>query len=146
MAYCDTIFADAYLSQGAFVSKWTGTAKANFLEQATRFIKEFCYFEDEKGEVFRYDETDETAEIPVWLKEATCEEALYLITLGKDPTAADKKTTLGIVSTDGTVFDKKFAADVLCKACVRILENNGGIIDPDATASENDVTGGWFTK
>ncbi len=96
--------------------------------------------------MFRYDETDETAEIPKWLKEATSEEALYLITLGKDPTAADKKTTLGILSTDGTVFDKRFAADVLCKACVRILENNGGIVDPDATVSENSGAGGYFVK
>lgn len=147
MSYCDIAYADTYISAGAFASKWAGenTLKQKFLEQATRFIKEYSWFTDESGDVFRYDETAEGAVIPEWLKQATCEEALYLITLGKDPTAADKKLTLGIKSTDGTVFDKEFQADILCPACIRLIESNGGMIEGGAV-SGNGVSWSYFNK
>lgn len=135
MAYCDVAYADAYITAGAFAGKWSGdnATKLKFIETATRFIRLYSYFLDEYGEPFRYSDTASDT-IPVWLKEATCEEALYLITLGKDPTAADKKLTLGIQSTDGTVFSREFQADILCPACVRILEDNGAILESGSTA------------
>ncbi len=149
MSYCDVTYADGYFLNRAFSDAWAGDKKLIYLETATQNIKDYCSFENETGFVY-YDETieDETAEnaiISDWLKRATCEQALYLLNLGKDPSQSDKKTTLGIVSTEGTTFDKSFRADILCVSCRRILENNGGEIVPEATA-ESGVSGGYFTK
>ena len=125
MAYCDVAFADEYLLAGAFADGWTGDNRGKYLESATRMIKQFCNFRDDDG-FFVYNE--EYDPIPEWLQEATCEQALYLLNLGKDPTQADKKTTIGVQSTEGTVFNKAFRAEVLAPACVYILEANGGIV------------------
>ena len=130
MSYCDVTYADSYLAAGAFADAWTGDKKSRYLETASRFIRQFCSFVDADGEPCVYAHAD----APCWPKDATAEEALYLVTLAKDPTAADKKTTLGIQSTDGTVFDKAFAADVLGPACRRILEANGGTVSAEAVA------------
>lgn len=143
MSYCDASYADAYLGGRAFSGAWTGDAKALFLQSATDFIKQFATFYDDDGNGFVYEE-DET-EIPDWLKDACCEEALYLMTLNKDPSAADKKTSLGIRSTDGTVFDKAFAADILAPACRRLLVIHGGILDGGATAG-SAVQWGYIDK
>ena len=140
MAYCNVTFADGYFKKRAFASAWGGEDKEKFLETATQQIKDFCNFEDENG-IFVYE--DDAA--PDWLKLATCEQALHLMNLGKDPTQNDKKTTLGIISTDGTVFDKEFRADVLCLNCRRILENNGGILAAESSA-EGGISFGWIEK
>lgn len=144
MAYCSVAFADGYLLAGAFADGWAGDKKEQYLESATRMIKQFCNFRDDDG-FFIYDE-EALPEIPDWLKAATCEQALYLLNLGKDPTQADKKTTIGVQSTEGTVFNKAFRADILAPACVRILEDNGGIIDGGAVASGNGVQWGYVDK
>ena len=129
MSYTDTIWADDYFATRAFSDAWenAGEGKAKYLETATNQIKDYCAFVDEKG-AFVYEEDSQEHVIPEWLKRATAEQALHLLNLAKDPTQNDKKTTLGIASTDGTVFDKAFAADVLCPTCCRILENNGGML------------------
>lgn len=141
MSYCDVSFADEYFAKRAFSEAWSGDEKEKYLETATMLIKEYCVFEDERG-VFTYE--DEEAE--EWLKKATCEQALYLLNLGKDPTQADKKTTLGIISTEGTTFDKSFAADILCIQCRKILENNGGIISSEATSNSRKIKTGKILK
>lgn len=136
MAYCDVTFADQYLTASAFSSGWESldeNTKGKYLESASRIIRRFCFFYDEYDLPFRYDTDAQESEIPDFLREATCEEALYLVNLGKDPTQADKKTTLGILSTDGTVFDKSFAADVLCITAQTIVTENGGDIMYGAT-------------
>lgn len=145
MAYCDVAFADDYLLGGAFATAWAGENKANFLETATRQIRIFCHFVDDDG-AFVYDEENaEKHPVPEWLKEATCEQALYLLNLGKDPTQADKKTTIGVQSTEGTVFNKAFRADILAPACVRILEAHGGIVSSEATGP-GGVSWGYVDK
>ena len=140
MAYCNVTSADSYFEKRAFASAWDGEDKEKFLETATQQIKDFCKFEDENG-IFVY----ENDAAPDWLKRAACELALHLMNLGKDPTQNDKKTTLGIISTDGTVFDKEFRADVLCLNCRRILENNGGILAAESSA-EGGISFGWIEK
>ena len=77
---------------------------------------------------------------------ATCEKALHLLNLVKDPTQNDKKTTLGIASTDGTVFDKSFAADIICPLTCQILENNGGVMLAGATANAKRIGVGRVCK
>lgn len=130
MAYCDIPFADQYFNAAAFTSGWDALdsdSKRKYIESASRIIRRFCCFYDENdGMPFRYSLDALENEIPDFLREATCEQALYLVNLGKDPTQADKKTTLGIASADGTIFDKSFAADVLCIVSQNIIIENGG--------------------
>lgn len=138
-AYCDVEYADIYFELRAFADAWTAAdeaTKAKYLYTASAMIADYCYFEDAEGEMFVYDDATGSE---AWLQDAACEQALYLLSLGKDPTAADKKTTLGVKSTDGTVFDKSFAADILCVRCRQILENHGGVISPSATAGNTGV-------
>lgn len=141
MAYCDTTYADAYFLNRAFSEKWTGDKKAVYLETATTLIRQYCLFvEEDTGKVFTY--ADNAA--PDWLKDATCEEALYLLNLGKDPTQTLKVLTLGILHTDdGTTFDHRFRADILCASCRVILENNGGLISSEAIAGGGIKQGKW---
>lgn len=147
MSYADITFANEYFANRAFSDAWNGDGaeKEKFLFTATEQIKTYAYFLDEMDMMFYYEEDDD--DIPSWLKKACCEQAIYLMNLGKDPTQADKKTTLGIARTDdGTTFDKKFAADVLCVNCRKILERNGGIIDSNAFANGMTIEQGWILK
>lgn len=148
MSYCDVGYADVYMSIRVFAEKWEseGVEKEKLLETASRMIRDYCTFEDENG-IFVYGEDDEQKRpIPGWLKRATCEQALYLLNLGKDPTQADKKTTLGISSTDGTTFDKTFAADVLGEACRLVLEAHGVTVASEATAGSSGGTYARWSK
>ena len=147
MSYTDVIWADEYFAMRAFADAWNaaGDDKSKYLETATQQIKDFCAFVDEKG-AYTYEENAEEYTIPGWLKRATAEQALHLLNLAKDPTQNDKKTTLGVSSTEGTVFDKKFAADILCATCCRILENNGGVLLAGATAGGRRLGVGRVSK
>lgn len=141
MAYCDVNYADGYFANRAFSEKWTGDRKSVYLETATTLIRRYCEFEDEYGKVFTY--KDDAS--PDWLKDATCEEALYLLNLGKDPTQPLKVHTLGIIRTDdGTTFDHQFSADILCASCRTILESNGGIISSEAVVKSTIKQGRWI--
>lgn len=144
MSYCTVAFADEYFAKRAFSDGWNGASdKESFLMLATEFIMDYCTFYDDNGDSFSY---SDDMELPEWLQKATAEEALYLINLGKDPTQADKKTTLGIASADGAVFDKSFAADIIGVQCRIIIEKNGGTIDSDAISCGKNVSQGWIRK
>jgi hypothetical protein len=144
--FADLNFADSYFSNRAFADKWLATAddqKQKFLATATNMIEVLCTFFDDDDMPFVY----AASEAPVWPKEAVCEQALYLLNIGKDPTQADKKTTLGIRTTDGTTFDKSFSADLLGIQCRVILERNGAEIDSAAIAgTPGNVSSGWVVK
>lgn len=137
MSYADIAWADEYFAMRAFADAWqaAGDEKQKYLETATQQIKDYCFFTDDSRGMFIYEENNPDYEIPAWLKRANVEQALHLLNLGKDPTQNDKKTTLGVSSADGAVFDKSFAADTLCAICCRILENNGGVLLSGATAN-----------
>lgn len=145
-SYADIDYADTYFALRAFSEVWTAaedSVKVRFLSTASVFIRDYCTFiEEETGKPYTYDEAGENEE---WLKRATCEEALYLLALGKDPTAADKKTTLGIKSADGVTFDKSFSADILCISCRKILEDNGGVVSI-AAYNGGSVSEGFVVK
>lgn len=141
--FADASFADEYFARRAFAGAWqTAEGKEGLLNLASDLITEYCQFYDEYGNPCHY--ADEDA--PEWLKRAAAEQALYLLNLGKDPTQADKKTTLGIIRTDdGTTFDKSFAADIIGPLAAKIITKNGGEILPGATAASGG-SGGYFTK
>ena len=145
-SYATVEYANEYFALRAFASAWeqADADKEKLLNLATQLIKEYCAFEDElNGEMFVYEEAGEEQ---YWLMEATCEQALYLANLGKDPTQADKKTTLGIASTEGTVFDKSFAADIIAPRCRIILENHGGILNDSAFNGAGGIGSGSVLK
>lgn len=150
MGYATVTQANEYLNKRAFTSAWQALPdeeKEGYLNLASELIFQYCFFIDENDFSFRYDteEKENSLPIPDFLVKATAEQALYLVNLGKDPTQADKKTTLGIASTEGTVFDKGFKADILCVNCRNILEANGGEVSSDALSSGN-VSWGYIRK
>ena len=140
--FADVTFADEYFAKRAFAGSWrTAEGKEQYLSFASKLIAEYCQFRDEYGNICDYRNTD----APEWLKCATAEQALYLVNLGKDPTQADKKTTLGIIRTDdGTTFDKSFAADIIAPLAERIIVHNGGKLLSGTSASGG--SGGYFSK
>ncbi len=140
--FADVSFADEYFARRAFAENWhMADGKEQYLSLASDLIAEYCQFYDEYGVPCSYSGTD----APEWLKKATAEQALYLLNLGKDPTQADKKTTLGIIRTDdGTTFDKSFAADIISPLAARLIQKNGGEMLPGASASGG--SGGYFSK
>lgn len=144
--------ADSYFEARAYSSGWTALAddetKEQYLNLASVIMRIFSSF------------TPEDADAPVSIDnpevitkyalssvlEAAClEEALHLVNLGKDPTQTLKVLNLGILSTDGTVFDHSFVADILCPFTVRILKNAGFEISSEATGGES-VQVGIITK
>ena len=92
MSYTDVNWADEYFALRAFSDAWNtaGQNKPLYLKTATNQIKDYCAFVDEKG-AFVYEEDSKEHVIPEWLKRATCEQALHLLNLVKDPTQNDKK-------------------------------------------------------
>ena len=133
MPYADLTFAEEYFSDRAYTDNWQNAAESDKLKalgMATNLIETFCQFYDDFGMPFLYG----IGNAPEWLKKACCEEALYLLNLGKDPTQPDEVTVMGIAGTKGTTFDPTMKADILCVPCRRILEANGGEIDSEAVS------------
>ena len=144
-SFADIDFAENYFAKRVFVEKWESCQnKAGYLCTASRMIADFCTFTDANDDLIDY--TAGNIPAPDWLQRATCEQALYLVNLGKDPLQADKKTTLGIASTDGTVFDKSFAADIIGINCRRIITANGGVISAGAIANSKGIKTGRLSK
>ena len=134
-SYAELLWAEEYFRTRAFSDAWQSCGnKEVFLHTASLLISQYAVFPD-------VDKVDYEANPPLWLKSATCEQALYLLNLGKDPTQADKKTTLGVASTEGTVFNKSFRADILSPATVRLIKVNGGAISSGAVSSSAVHTG-----
>ena len=139
-SYADISYAEEYFATRAFAENWSASdKKESFLCTASQMIAFFAIFPNIDG-------ADYDSEPPEWLKQATCEQALYLVNLGKDPGQADKKTTLGVASSDGTVFDKRFAADVLSPICQRIIIAAGGAIAPGASVASRSIRSGGMSK
>jgi hypothetical protein len=145
MPYADLTFAEEYFSDRAYTDNWQNAAesdKQRFLGMATKLIEDFCQFYDEIGAPFLFSIDG----APEWLKKACCEEALYLLNLGKDPTQPDEVTVMGIASTKGTTFDRSMKADILCVSCRRIIEANGGEIDSAAVTASGGIGSGVIVK
>ena len=144
--------ADSYFSARAYSSGWTALSgeeeKAQYLNLASVIIRIFSSFTPEDAEAPVSIDDPEIIEkytLESVLEAACLEEALHLVNLGKDPTQTLKVLNLGILSTDGTVFDHSFVADILCPFTVRILENAGFEISSEATGG-GSVQVGLITK
>lgn len=146
MPYADLTFAEEYFANRAYTDNWQKAAEADkqrLLGMATNLIETYCQFYDDNGFPFLY--TVEGS--PLWLKQATCEQAIYLLNLGFDPTQPPEPTVLGIASAKGTVFDKSMVADILCQSCRRIIEANGGEVDSAAySGSSGSIANGTIEK
>jgi hypothetical protein len=139
--YADLEFAERYFETRAYADAWKNAPdKAELLELASDLIITYCQFYDDYGMPYEY----VTEDAPEWLKKATCEQALYLANLGKDPTQPDEVTVMGIASTKGTVFDRSMKADILSRQCCAILEKNGGEIL--SGASSDSISFGRVVK
>lgn len=144
--------ADSYFSARAYSSGWTALAddetKAQYLNLASVVMRIFSSFTPEDADApVSIDDPDivEKYALSSVLEAACLEEALHLVNLGKDPTQTLKVLNLGILSTDGTVFDHSFVADILCPFTVRILKNAGFEISSEATGG-GSVQIGIITK
>ena len=143
--YCDLEWAKQYFAERSNSENWndaTDEEKNAGLCTATRDIFRYASFEEEitseQGETeiqmfrYAYDGT-ETRPIPVLLKEATCEQAIYKMTLNR--LDALDATRSGISSAKGVVFDKDAIPDQLCTECLDILNRMGAEIEPGAGGS-----------
>lgn len=144
--------ANIYFSSRAYSSGWTALAddetKSQYLNLASVIIRIFSSFTPEDADAPVSIDDPEIVEKYAFASvlEAAClEEALHLVNLGKDPTQTLKVLNLGILSTDGTVFDHSFVADILCPFTVRILKNAGFDISSEETGG-GSVQVGLITK
>jgi len=143
--YCDLEWAEQYFAERAQSDNWndaTEAEKTAGLCTATRDIYRYASFTEEvageNGESelkqfkYAYDGT-ETREIPAKLKEATCEQAIYKMTLNR--LDALDATRSGLSSAKGVVFDKEAIPNQLCDECIDILNEMGAEVAPEAGGS-----------
>ena len=137
--FCDLEWAEQYFLERTNSDNWNEASaeeKAAALATATRDIARYAVFfetvinargeEEERSFRYAYDGT-ETREIPARLKEATCEQAIYKLTVNRlDVIDA---TRAGIVSAKGVTFDRNAVPNQLCDECIDILEELGAEIN-----------------
>lgn len=122
--YCDAEYADAYFNERLNADAWAAAndeTKHKALVTATRLIRDYAIFYDEYDHPVQLNPEDP----PPQVCDATAEEALYLLNLGFDPTQPKKVLTLGIVTTEGTTFDRNMTAAIIGEQAARLLKNAG---------------------
>lgn len=140
--YCDLAWAEQYFRERSNSDNWneaTEAEKTAALATATRDIARYAKFSETvtnaKGEEqlqsFKYAyDGSETRTIPAKLKEATCEQAIYKLTVNRlDAIDAARS---GIASAKGVTFDRDAVPNQLCDECLDILEEMGAEVDPGA--------------
>ena len=143
--YCDLTWAEQYFAERSNSENWTDATEAEKtagLCTATRDINRYAVFTEEvagqNGESelnqfkYAYDGT-ETRTIPDKLKEATCEQAIYKMTLNR--LDALDATHQGLASAKGVVFDKDAIPAQLCDECIDILNEMGAEVEAEAGGS-----------
>lgn len=140
--FCDLVWAEQYFTERTGADNWNGAEAAEktaALATATRDIARYATFfetvtnadgkEEEQSFKYAYDGT-ETREIPDKLKEATCEQALYRLTVNR--LDAIDATRSGIASAKGVVFDRYAVPNQLSDECIDILEEMGAEVAAEA--------------
>lgn len=144
--YCDLTWAEQYFAERSNSDNWneaTEAEKSAALATATRDIYHYAtFFESlpddartgEEKQPFKYAyDGSETRTIPDLLKEATCEQAIYKITVNR--LDAIDATRSGIASAKGVTFDRDAVPDQLCAECIDILDEMGAEVAPSAGSS-----------
>ncbi len=133
--YATLAWAEEYFSERINADNWQEAdeekkkEKSAALASASRDIERYAVFFDDDREPFKYP-LDGSMETPDKLKEACCEQALYLLTV--DRLGAVETTRMGIASAKGTVFDRDAIPAKLGDVCIDILKSMGARIDAAA--------------
>lgn len=140
--YCTVAFADTFIGAHRWIDNWQSASeeeKHEALVNATNVISMFCVFHDAKGNEIKYalPENEETSDIPVWLKHATCYEALYFLDLGNDPARPFPLGILGLIKTGQDTFDHNYEPPLFSNMARRMLENNGAEVNDPFNDSNN---------
>ena len=140
---CTKAWAELFFSESSFDSAWADAStekKISALKSATYFIDLYCTFFDDHGEPMTYtpDGTDDwdNVKIPLRLKQACAQEAVYLLSLDDNPAEPHPLTILGLVSADGKKFDKDFIPPIFPKIVVKLLHALGAEVDPETTGAD----------
>ena len=141
--FCTKAWADKYFSESAFADTWINSSaekQLSALQSATNFIELYVSFFDRKGDPFFFtasDDDDWKDELnPRRLKQATAQEAIYLLSLDDNPAEPHPLTILGLISADGKRFDKEFTPPIFSGIVVKLLESLGGEVDPETSGSD----------
>lgn len=141
--FCTKTWADLFFSESSFSSAWSGASnekKISALKSATGFIELYVMFFDKNGDPFHYtpDGTDDwdNVTVPLRLKQACAQEAVYLLSLDDNPAEPHPLTILGLVSADGKKFDRDYTPPIFPKIVVKLLRALGGEVDPETTGAE----------
>lgn len=137
--FCTKEWAEKFCSEYGFTDYWDGSSdekKISALKTATDLIRNYVTFFDEKMRPFVYepDGTDdwENKVIPRLLKQATTQEAVYLLSLDDNPAEPHPLTILGLIEADRKKFDKQYVPPVFPISVIRLLTLLNGDIDPSA--------------
>ena len=143
--YCDLAWANQYFIERDHADAWndaTDAEKTAALATATRDIARYAAFSEtvtdasgkETVQSFKYAyDGSETRTIPDKLKEATCEQAIYKLTVNR--LDAIENTRSGIASAKGVVFDREAVPNPICDECFDILTEMGAEVDAAAGGS-----------
>lgn len=161
---CSLEFANLFIGAHRWKDNWVAagdTEKNEALVNATQVILQFCKFPktgedvtaigggtivvDETlppdGEGIEYiDYTPASTDdpnVPDWLRQACCYEALYFFDLENDPARPFPLGILGIIKDNKTTFDHNYEPPLFSMMCRSLLENNGAIVE-DPYLSAND--------
>lgn len=133
--YAGLEWAEEYFQERINSDNWQEADEDNKKEKtaalasASRDIERYATFFYEEGEEFKYP-LDGGMDIPDKLKEACCEQALYLLTV--DRQGAIDQSRMGIASAKGTVFDRDAIPAKLGDVCIDILRSMGAEISAAA--------------
>ena len=144
--YCSVEYANAFLSEHHWIDNWLASdtsGKLAVLVNSTNVIQRFVTFRDENENVIEYNPTSETDEnIPDWLRQACCYEALYFLDLENDPARPFPLGILGLIRSDKEYFDHEYEPPLFSAMARQVLEENGAeVLDPNELGNV-----GWAAK
>ncbi len=131
--FCDRAFADTFIGAHRWKEYWVAaedSEKDADLVHATQVIIQFCKFFDDDGEEIHYiPESTDDENIPDWLRQAACYEALYFFDLENDPSRPFPLGILGIIKDEKTTFDHNYEPPLFSQMARQLLENNGALVE-----------------
>ncbi len=143
--YCTMQWADNFFSGYQFNQYWNEASpekKESALAAATDFIDLFCQFFDGNGSPYYYmhsgefpsDDPDDYSNTvnDRKIKQATAQEAAYLLSLDDNPAEPHPLTVLGLIRGDFGTVDPSLVPPIFPINVVKLLEKLGGEVDQEA--------------